>query len=81
MVSIITSFLHLNKSFLVIRDKGEFQSDFCENLTEFWQISLKIWVNLTDFSPQVMACMEKLIGAWITWNNYKEQIWTNYKWI
>ena len=37
--------------------KGEFQSDFCENLTEFCQISLKILVNLTDFNPQAMACM------------------------
>ena len=36
--------------------KGVFQSDFCEYLTEFYQISLKILVNLTDFSPQVMAC-------------------------
>ena len=25
---------------------------FCKNLTEFYQISLKILVNLTDFSPQ-----------------------------
>ena len=25
----------------------------------FYQISLKILVNLTDFSPQVMACMQK----------------------
>ena len=51
----ITSFLHENKKNWVIR--GEFQSDFCENLTEFYQISLKILVNLTDFSPQVKACM------------------------
>ena len=29
----------------------------CENLTEFYQISLKIVVNLTDFSPQLMACI------------------------
>ena len=34
-----------------------FQSDFCENLTEFYQITLKILVNLTDFSPPVMSCM------------------------
>ena len=26
---------------------------FCENFTEFYQISLKILVNLTDFSPQI----------------------------
>ena len=40
---------------------GVFKSDFCENLTEFYQISLKILFNLTDFSPQVMACMVTLI--------------------
>ena len=32
---------------------------FYENLTEFYQIALKIFAYLTDFSPQVMACMEK----------------------
>ena len=37
--------------------KGEFQSNYCENLTEFYQISLKILVNLTDFNPQAMAFM------------------------
>ena len=36
---------------------GEPQSDFYENLTEFYQISLKILVYLTDFSPQFMALM------------------------
>ena len=36
---------------------GEFQSDFCENLAEFYQIFLKILAYLTDFSPQFMACM------------------------
>ena len=30
---------------------------FCENLTEFYQISLKILVYLADFCPQIMACM------------------------
>ena len=30
---------------------GEFYSDFCENLTEFYPISLIILVYLTDFSP------------------------------
>ena len=29
--------------------KGEFQSDFNENLTDIFQISLKILVNFTDF--------------------------------
>ena len=29
----------------------------CENLTEFYQISLKFLVYLTDFTPQFMACM------------------------
>ena len=36
---------------------GKLQSDFCENLTEFYQISLKNVPYLTDFSPQLMACM------------------------
>ena len=43
------------KAFLVIL--GELQSDFSENLTEFYQISLKSLVYLTDFSPKLMACM------------------------
>ena len=30
---------------------GGVLSDFCENLTEFYQISLKYLVYLTDFSP------------------------------
>ena len=54
----ITSFLHLNQSFLVIL--GEFQSDFCQNFTEFDQSSPKILVYLTDFSPQFMAFMSFL---------------------
>ena len=36
---------------------GELQSDFYKNLTEFYQISLKNLPYLTDFSPQLMACM------------------------
>ena len=39
---------------------GELQSDFCINLTEFYQISLKNLPYLTDFSPQLMACMRNL---------------------
>ena len=39
---------------------GELQSDFCKNLTEFYQISLKNLPYLTDFSPQLMACMNIL---------------------
>ena len=35
---------------------GELQSDFCENLTKFYQISHKILVYLTDFSSQIMSC-------------------------
>ena len=35
----------------------ELQSDFCKNLTEFYQISLKNLPYLTDFSPHLMACM------------------------
>ena len=44
----ITSFLTLRKRFLVT--VGEFQGSFCENLTEFYQISLKMLVYLTDLS-------------------------------
>ena len=36
-----------------------------ENLSEFYQISLKILVYLTDFSPQFMACM---LEAFLTKN-------------
>ena len=36
---------------------GELQSDFYKHLTEFYQISLK---NSTNFSPQLMVCLEKL---------------------
>ena len=36
---------------------GKLQSDFSENLIEFDQISLKNWPYITDFSPQLMACM------------------------
>ena len=35
----------------------ELQSDFCKNLTEFYQISLNNLHYLTDFSPKLMACM------------------------
>ena len=30
---------------------------FFKSLAEFYQISLKNWTYLTDFSPQLMACM------------------------
>ena len=30
---------------------------FVKNLTEFYQISLKSLVYLTDFGPQLMACL------------------------
>ena len=46
----ITSFLH----FLVIF--GELQTDFCENLTEFYQISLKILV----YQISVQSLWQKL---------------------
>ena len=36
---------------------GEFQSDFCENLTEFDQISLKIW-----FISQISASVYGMYG-------------------
>ena len=51
----VRSLLKLNKgnrnTFL------ELKSYFCKSLTEFYQISLKILPNLTDFSSQLMACM------------------------
>ena len=31
---------------------------FVKNFTEFYQISLKVLPDLTDFSPQLMACMD-----------------------
>ena len=37
---------------------GELQCDICKNLTEFYQISLKNLPYLTDFSPQLIACMQ-----------------------
>ena len=37
----------------------ELKSYFCKSLTEFYQISLKILPNLTDFSSQLMACMTR----------------------
>ena len=36
---------------------GKLQSGVKENLIEFCQIFLKILPYLTDFSPQLMACM------------------------
>ena len=36
----------------------ELKSYFCKSLTEFYQISLKILLNFTDFSSQLMACMQ-----------------------
>ena len=36
---------------------GSLKAFFCKSLTEFYQISLKILPNLTDFSSQLMACM------------------------
>ena len=39
---------------------GGLQSDFYKNLTEFYQISLKNLPYLTDFSPQLMVCMQNM---------------------
>ena len=50
----MTSLLHLNKGFCLFWGSS---SDFCKNLTEFYQISLKNLSYLTDFSTQHMACM------------------------
>ena len=54
-VVFITSFLHLNKGFWLFW--GRSKVVFEKNLTEFYQISLKDLPYLTDFSPQLMACM------------------------
>ena len=56
---LITSFLHENKSFsdIFFGGRGRLLFDFCETLTVLYQISLKSLVYLTDFSPQLMACM------------------------
>ena len=56
----ITNFIHYDKGFLAI--VGELESDFCKNLTEFYQISLKNLPHLTDFSPQLMANMLMIAG-------------------
>ena len=39
----------------------ELQSDCYKNVTEFYQISFKNLLHVTDCSPQLMACM-KLAG-------------------
>ena len=46
----------------------ELKSYFCKSLTEFYQISLKILPNLTDFSSQLMACMN-MAGGQVTEGN------------
>ena len=40
----------------------ELQSDLKEKLTEFFQFSLKILPYLTEFSPQLMACIYHAMG-------------------
>ena len=52
------------KSLLVIL--GEFQSDFCENLTEFYQISLKIFGLSHRFQSTVYGMHDE------------EKQWTSY---
>ena len=54
---VFTSFLHGKKK-KTLDNIGELQSDAEENLTEFSQISLQSLSYLTDFSLQLMACME-----------------------
>ena len=54
---------------------GELQSDFCKYLTEFYQISLKNLPHLTDFSPQLMACM---YHGWPTWINVQKCNWETF---
>ena len=54
-VVFITSSLHLNKSFWLLWRSSKVI--FYKNLTEFYQISLKNLTHLTDFNPQLMACV------------------------
>ena len=54
---VFTSFLHGKKK-KTLDNIGELQSDAEENLTEFSQISLQSLSYLTNFSLQLMACME-----------------------
>ena len=42
---------------------GSLKAVFCKSLTEFYQISLKILPYLTDFSSQLMACMNTVSSA------------------
>ena len=42
------------------------QSDFCKNCAEFYWISLKKLPYLTDFSPQLMTCMQFcILTMWV----------------
>ena len=50
-------------SYIIIKVFGELQSDLCKNHTEFYQISLKNLPHLTEFSPQLMACMCMWFGC------------------
>ena len=52
---------------------GELQSDFCKNLTEFYQISLKNLPHPPDVSPQLMACMKVAYEAWAA-GQHKQKI-------
>ena len=61
------------------------QSDVQENLPEFCQISLKILPYLTDFSPQIMACMKSLLTnasgilhPGLIWSNSNPEIQNSY---
>ena len=53
-VVFITSFLHLNKGFWLFWGSSKV---FFVKISQFYQISLKNLPYLTDFSPQLMACM------------------------
>ena len=46
-----------------VSDLGPLWPSRCKSLTEFYQISLKILPNLTDFSSQLMACMQPNISV------------------
>ena len=80
----ITSFLHSKKRLrfrLFLggwggggKRGGGLQSDFCKNLTEFYQISRKKLPYLTDFSPQLMTCMTAMKYSKINWKKKKINI-------
>ena len=63
---------------------GKVRSDFCKYLIEFYQISQNFFSHLTDFSPQLMACLANpfifkvglRIESWF-WSFHEGYEWNN----